>query len=122
MFKILIIVTAAVALLSCATTSQSCDLEEVKRHFQYEVYIEGPLSIQEIEKKELKWTSTEKKVQLPFGNRHEYWLRFIENFSKGDCIFYFKSGEESWKGLYGREGYVIVRNNVPVEVFLVKVS
>tara|TARA_B100001093_G_C26724067_1_gene969127 strand:- start:49 stop:543 length:495 start_codon:yes stop_codon:yes gene_type:complete len=46
------------------------------------------------------------------------WLNFQKSFKEGDEIWYFKSPPESWEGLHGREGYVILRDNIAVDEYV----
>ena len=38
------------------------------------------------------------------------WLRVKKQMRPGDTLWYYKSPPETWAGLYGREGYLLVRD------------
>ena len=47
--------------------------------------------------------------QKPFGYQHAEWEQFRHLVRIGDCVVFFRSNPASWQGLFGREGYALVR-------------
>ena len=85
--------------------------------------IKKAASIPELERQSLKEMShCERCPQVPFGFSNGKWLDFKALIRKGDCLVYFRSGDLSWAGLYGREGYALFRGNAPIAAFLVMLS
>jgi len=77
--------------------------------------------IYEIEKKELRPLSENGEV-IPFGDLNKKWEKFKSSRIEGDCIVFFKTDDESWAKLYGREGYILVRDGQPIDAITVRLN
>lgn len=85
--------------------------------------IEAPLSIGEIETRSMEEIrECERCPKVPFGFINDQWLDFKSRLHKGDVIAYFSSDDESWDGLYGREGYAIIRDGRVVHLLITGLS
>jgi len=81
--------------------------------------VEGPLTIKAIEKKEMEnIRKSPQAPQVPFGFQNQDWQQFKRKYSKGSEIYFFTSSPESWEGLYGRQGYALIRNNTVIEIII----
>lgn len=81
--------------------------------------IDGPLTIAEIETQSLaELSNCTNCPQTPFGFVSDHWKGFKASIQEGDEIYYFLSDPASWRGLAGREGYVLVRNGKLIKVFI----
>lgn len=54
----------------------------------------------------------------PFGFSHQQWEDLKAAMVPGDEIWTFTSPPESWSGLAGRAGVVLVRNGVPIKMVI----
>jgi hypothetical protein len=90
------------------------ELEKIKEDYFYEPdpnlfftmpgpswEIEGPLTIE--------------KINERYKGGDE-WMDFIRKYKDGDEIYFWKSSEQSWRDLRGREGYVIIRDNQLLDI------
>ena len=85
--------------------------------------ITGPISIEEIEKKSLEEISEcQSCPQVPFGYDNDRWLDFKSHYELGDVILYFSTSNNSWEGLYGREGYALVRAEAVIDMIITKMN
>lgn len=85
--------------------------------------VSGPMSIEEIEKKSTEEISECKDCpQVPFGFQNAKWEKFKSEYKDGDIILYFHTNRESWAGLYGREGYALVRGKEIIDSILTKMN
>jgi 6-phosphogluconolactonase len=99
----------------------------ISEHFgmRFSVEISGPLNITEVEKNSLEALSKADRKDIPkvpFGFAHDQWIKFKNKYKEGDELYYFRSDQKSWKGLYGRLGHAIIRNNKVVAVFVTLMS
>jgi len=72
--------------------------------------VKGPMSIVTIEREAL--TTIARCVDCPrepFGYQHAEWEQFKSLIKAGDCVVFFRSNPASWQGLYGVEGYALIR-------------
>jgi hypothetical protein len=46
-----------------------------------------------------------------FGYACDQWLALLDAMQPGDELYNFRTSAESWKGLYGRAGLALVRND-----------
>lgn len=91
----------------------------------FAVGVRGPMTIEEVEKESLDKLSRSSRKDIPkvpFGFQNDRWDEFKSKYQDGDKIYYFISDRESWKGLYGREGYVLMRNEKIINVIVTKLS
>jgi hypothetical protein len=94
-------------------------------HMGFSIEIKGPFTIEEVEKKSLDRLSKSSRQDIPkvpFGFNNDEWKKFKSNYKDGDEIFYLTSDEKSWRGLYGREGYALIRNEKVVLVIITGLS
>ncbi|MDT8303447.1 MAG: hypothetical protein RQ760_18350 [Sedimentisphaerales bacterium] len=101
--------------------------KNISDYFQlgFSVEIKGPLTIEEVEKEsldELSISSRKDIPKVPFGFNNNRWNNFKSKYKDGDEIYYFSSDENSWDGLYGREGYALIRNEKVVLVIITILS
>ena len=101
--------------------------KNISDYFQlgFSVEIIGPLTIEEVEKESLdKLSKSSRKdiPKVPFGFINNRWNDFKSKYKDGDEIYYFSSDEKSWNGLYGREGYALIRNEKVVLVIITILS
>jgi len=78
-------------------------------------------TIHEIEKEELRPLSENGEV-VPFGDLNKKWEKFKSSRIEDDCVVYFKTDDESSAKLYGREGYILVRNGQPIDAITVRLN
>ena len=72
--------------------------------------VQGPRRIETIEREALaEIAKCSHCPQKPFGYLHPEWEQFKRLIRAGDCVVFFRSNPESWAGLYGREGYLLLR-------------
>lgn len=75
----------------------------------------GQQSIADMEKEEMATVGPDGSVpDMPFGLLNNEWEKLKALYRDGDCIFFFKTGPESWGALHGVEGYVLVRDGEAV--------
>lgn len=85
--------------------------------------IYDPITIEEIEKRSLEEMSKCKNCpQVSFGFQNPKWEKFKSEYKAGDIILYFNTNNESWAGLYGREGYALVREEEIIDTILVTMN
>ncbi|MCP4263248.1 MAG: hypothetical protein GY774_37930 [Planctomycetes bacterium] len=101
--------------------------QNISDYFQMGFLIEvrGPMTIAEVEKESLDKLSKSSRQDIPkvpFGFMNDDWNDFKSKYKDGDEIYYFTSYENSWKGLYGRAGYVLIRNENVVAVIITILS
>ena len=73
--------------------------------------VSGPHTIQELEK--LNMPENDGRVpQVPFGFGNSNWEEFKSNFKDGDNILGYCSSKKDWNIGMGREGYILVRNEI----------
>lgn len=81
------------------------------RAFGAEAEVRGPMSTETVERESLERIARCSHCpQQPFGYQHPEWKQFKSLLRQGDCIVFFRSNPDSWRGLYGSEGYAIIRN------------
>lgn len=85
--------------------------------------IEAPLSVGEIEIRSMESIQDcDRCPTVPFGFMNDQWRDFKSRLRKGDVIAFFRSDDESWEGLYGREGYAIIRDGKVVHIIITILS
>ena len=121
-FRIKIILGVFVVLFSTSTmifAFSECDVSNITAAFDVPVLIEKQSSISDIEKQRMKKIFVDgNEIELPFGAINGEWEILKSLYQEGDCIVFFRTGPETWKGLYGREGYILVRDGEPVYTFV----
>jgi hypothetical protein len=94
------------------TTANNIYIEKIQQLFGSDVSIDGPLTIAEIESKnKVEIEKDGKKISLPFGYINDQWLEIKSKMKKGDRIFEFSTGPDSWANLAGRAGVIVLRKN-----------
>ena len=99
-------------LVGCAAKNKLNQDEKLDKLFSEGTQVEGPFSIEQIEKDNMiKVEKDGKSVVLAFGYINNDWEALKAQYQDGDKIYKFSSAEETWENLMGRAGYVLVRNN-----------
>jgi hypothetical protein len=114
---------AAIASGSCVSDARAALDEDWLAAFGPEATVQGPKSIETIEREEL--ASIERCSQCPqppFGYQHPEWQEFKGLVRPGDCIVFFRTNPQSWSHGYGSEGYVLVREGRIVRFLLTKIQ
>lgn len=106
----LVLLLGAVSITIGCREASTCQIAGLEQHFDTPVHLDGPLAVDEIERRHLVG-----EKQLPFGRIHDQWIRLKASVRSGDCLFSFETDEESWKQLSGRKGYILVRDGVPID-------
>ena len=122
----------AIALLSAAALTLASDCSKDARKafesgypalFDAGSIVDGSLEFADVEKSSLETIARCKRCpQVPFGFINDEWLAFKAEYRDGDCLVYFRSGDRSWDGLFGREGYALWRDGSIVAVFVTLLS
>lgn len=100
-----------------------CDKETTARLFNYPVTIDGPFTWQEAEIRHANMLREAGiNIENPFGRQNAEWEDLKQNIRPGDCLFHYRSDEESWNNLSGREGYILIRSGKPIAGVLVRMS
>lgn len=87
-------------------------MEKIQQLYGNDVSIDGPFTIAEIESKnKVEIEKDRKKTIIPFGYVNDQWLEIKSKMKKGDKIFEFSTGPDSWANLAGRAGIVVLRKN-----------
>ncbi len=90
-------------------------IEKIKEIYGLDVTINGPFDILEIEKKHMVVVeNSSKKDSIPFGYINFQWNDIKLKIQEGDKIFEFSTGPDSWQNLSGREGVIVLREDVVV--------
>lgn len=92
--------------------------------------VRGPLSIAEVETEELiellfdiaLYHDKRSIPRLPFAYMNDAWQAFTGQIRTGDLIYFFTSDKASWRGLFGREGYALIRDGKVVNVLITALS
>lgn len=119
-------VLVCVLLMTAATAgyaAERCDTQAIASHFPMPVEIVEQESIVEIERKNMvriKVDGGEKVV--PFGYDNHLWEELKALYEEGDCIAFFKSAPETWRGLGGFQGYLLAREGAPIYAVITKLS
>lgn len=91
----------------------------------FSVEVRGPMTIEEVEKEsldELSKSSRQDIPKLPFGFMNDSWNEFKDKYQDGDEIYFFTSDKRSWRALYGRGGYVIIREDQIIDIIVTSLS
>jgi len=108
--------SVAISLSGCAL---ACDPRSVQQYFEDDVEVRGPLTVEEVESAEMKSIVKDgREVVLPFGLLHPEWVEFKSQIDSGDCLYSFRTGKETWRAFYGRQGYILMRDDAPVDAIL----
>ncbi len=85
--------------------------------------VEGPLSVEEIEKREMRNISKcDRCPQVPFGFINDSWIALKSKITAGDRIYFFRTNTASWMALMGRQGYALIRKNTTIDVILTEMN
>jgi hypothetical protein len=94
------------------TVANKIYIEKIQQLYGKDVSIDGHFSIGEIEgKNKIEIEKEGKKISLPFGYVNNQWLEIKSKMKKGDKIFEFSTGPDSWANLAGRAGVIVLRKN-----------
>lgn len=112
-----------IAICCAACGGRVCNKEAVAQLFNYPVTINGPLTWQDAE---IRHANLLREVGIstdkPFGRKNSEWEDLKQKIAPGDCLFHYRSDEDSWRNLSGREGYILIRHGKPIAGILVRVS
>lgn len=72
-------------------------------------WLQNEISIQDAEKRHMVEQDGQK---IPFGYNHKQWKCLLGIMKDGDKLYDFRSSDESWECLAGREGIALVRDGV----------
>jgi len=92
--------------------------------FSSDYSVSRPLSIREIERKEMANIAAMPKElseglpKKPFAYGYEGWVAFKSRMRPGERIVEFTSGAHSWQHLAGEAGYARMRGNCVIERFV----
>jgi len=112
-----------VLLFSMGCQASPCDGEGLDSYFEVGVEFEGPLSVEAVEERQMVEVNLEGQIKLlPFGRINSEWETFKSQMVPEDCIFFFRTDEATWQALHGREGYLLVRENEPIDAIATKVN
>lgn len=102
---------------------EQCSVLKARDEIGVDTVFSESLSIDQIENSQLTTVEIDgEKVSLPFGFINDQWVELKNKIQEGDCLIHFRSGEESWKKLHGREGYLLIRGQDVVGFILIKIS
>jgi hypothetical protein len=116
--------TTLLAVANSHATSGDTEIRAALRAWQPNLFgtgsvIRGPLDVATVEKEGLKAVrDCAHCPQVPFGYMNRYWQDFKHELRPGDLLVFFRSDSKSWGGLYGREGYAILRKGKVVKVMI----
>jgi len=93
----------------------------------FDVEIRGPLTVMDMDQRERQLeldmaVASGRWVEMPPWLCWCDWQDFEAEMQSGDLIYYFISDEMSWPGLYGLEGYILVREGQVVDVLITMMS
>ena len=96
---------------SPSQSSENCGVDRLAAMTDDPILFVKQQSISDMEKEEMATVGVDgSKPDIPFGLLNDEWEKFKDLYRDGDCIFYFKTGPESWEARGGIEGYVLVRD------------
>ena len=118
----LILCLSTLFIFSTSCISQNQDskenkicIEKIKELYGSDTSLDGPLSITEVEKRNLVPIEKDgQKITVPFGFVNDKWLEIKAEMKKGDKIFEFSTGPDSWAHLAGRAGVIVLRGEFVV--------
>jgi len=111
------------ALMTSGCQAAQCDSSIVAPFFDEPVEVFGPFSVEEVEQRQMVEIVVDgDRKMVPFGYINESWQDLKAQMLPGDCLFFYRSDDASWEALHGREGYILFRDNAPVDAILTKVS
>ena len=120
------VVFSSAALGPIAVASETC-VEDAKaalhawspKAFGPQATVQGPKRPEAIEREVLAEIAKCRDCpQKPFGHQHAEWEQFKRLIREGDCLVFFRSNPASWHGLYGIEGYALIKNRTVVRMIL----
>ena len=121
--RYIVLLSFSFALQGCQAAS--CKLDKVRAEFLYyeAVTLSKPLTLKYVEQKQtVTFEHSGEKKTLPFGRINSDWEALKSSYRDGDCLIHFRTGEESWKSLYGREGYLLIREGKIIGIIITKAS
>jgi len=75
------------------------------------------VNVEDLEKDNMVYLEKENKT-IAFGYSNFLWESLKNKIQPNDKVFMFNSGEETWLRNSGRQGVVLVRNNIVVDEFI----
>lgn len=122
--------STAVLVGSLAVASETC-VEDARaaldawspKAFGPQATVQGPKRHETIEREALAEIARCRDCpQKPFGYQQAEWEQFKRLIREGDCVVFFRSNPASWNGLYGVEGYALIKNRKVVRIILTLMS
>jgi hypothetical protein len=109
--------------ISATDAEAACNGKAVRNFVGISIDVLEDVDVDAAERKELKSVvSNGQRIEVPFGRLNPEWEKLKGLYQEGDCLFYFRTDQDSWNGLYGREGYVLVRDGIIVYAILTIMS
>jgi len=75
------------------------------------------VNVEDLEKDNMVYLKKENKT-IAFGYSNFLWESLKDKIRPTDKVFMFSSGEETWLRNSGRQGVVLVRNNIVIDEFI----
>ncbi len=101
----------AVLVGSLAWEEDTCGAGRVLVLVQLPLETFKKMSVADAEQREMVTVNMEgREATLPFGFTNERWEELKRRYEKGDCLFHYRTSPETWKALYGSEGYLLIRD------------
>jgi hypothetical protein len=120
----LVALTIVLGATTSHATNQDSEIRAAIRAWRPNLFgagsvIRGPLGVTSVEQEGRKAVNDCGHCpQVPFGHMNRYWQDFKRQLKPGDLLVFFRSDTRSWNGLYGREGYAIIRKGKVVKVMI----
>jgi hypothetical protein len=120
----LLAIALFISLAAFASDAEAACSGEVVRDFVgITIDVLEEVDVEAAERKELTSViSNGQRMDVPFGRMNSEWEKLKQLYEHGDCLFYFRTDQDSWNGLYGREGYVLVREGTVIYVIITQLS
>jgi len=83
--------------------------------------VSGQHSVENVEAKNLS-PDDGRVPHVPFGFMNSRWIEFKTSFRTGDEIMLYSSNEKDWERGMGREGYILVRNQIIIDEIMTKMN
>jgi hypothetical protein len=112
-----IAIVFAFSTTSCAAT---CNSGSVAQHFDSGVHVEGPRSVEVVERREMATLEMDgQTTSVPFGRQSAEWEALKSRLEAGDCLYFYSASSETWE-LRGRQGYIVIRDDRPHDGLVTK--
>ena len=124
--------------LSCrgsGTSTQANETSQVDRILQerycscpFTFKVRGPVPVAEFRESSVReyerWCRLIGRTSTPFEDSGpgRSWASLEAEYREGDALYFFTSDERSWGELCGREGYVLIRNGMILDLIETKAN